>query len=68
MVVIQIKNSEHDTFLYEAPSSSSNDFVVRDIVKIWNLRLRLQQLSASIRELAKYGPMKHPDKAGIDEA
>jgi len=67
MVVIQIKNSEHDTFLYETPCETSNDLLLRDIVRIWNLRLRLQQLIGSIRELAAFGPMKPPDKAGIDE-
>ena len=36
-------------------------------VKIWNLRIRLRQLSSAIRELGKYGPMKSPDKAGLDE-
>ena len=67
MVVIQIKSGEVDTFLYENFCDTSNDTVVRDIVKIWNLRLRLQQLIGGIGELALYGPMKPPDKAGIDK-
>ena len=66
MVVIQIKSSDVDTFLYEVPSETSNDTVIRDIVKIWNLRLRLTQLIGAIRELGQYGPMKPPDKAGLD--
>ena len=41
--------------------------VVRELTEIWNLRLRLAQLSGAIREMARYGPMKHPDKAGLDE-
>jgi hypothetical protein len=36
-------------------------------VEVWNLRLRLMQLSGGIREAARYGPMKQPDKAGLDE-
>lgn len=67
MVVIQVKNSEHDTFLYETSSTSVGDQVVREIVQIWNLRVRLSQLSGAVRELAKYGPMKPQDKIGIDE-
>lgn len=66
MVVIQIKNNDHDTFLYETQATSSVDAVVRDIVEVWNLRIRLAQLAGGIRELAKYGPMKHPTKAGLD--
>jgi hypothetical protein len=31
------------------------------------MRLRLQQLCGGIRELARHGPMKPPDKAGLDE-
>lgn len=67
MVAIQIKTSEHDSFLYECTSDSKNDYVVREIVKIWNLRVRLMQLIGSITELALHGPAKHPDKAGIDK-
>lgn len=67
MVVIQIKNNEHDTFLYETSSTRTGDEVAREIVRIWNLRLRLAQLCGALRDLAMYGPMKHPDKAGIDE-
>ena len=66
MVVIQIKTSDSDSFLYETTCDTSNDAVIRDIVNIWNTRLRLAQLAGSIRELAKYGPMKPPDKAGLD--
>eukprot|EP01035_Chromulina_nebulosa_P019287 gene19287-25147_t len=66
MVVIQIKNSEYDTFLYETTCNKLGDEVLREITKIWNLRLRLQQLAQGIRELAAYGPMKPLDKAGID--
>ena len=67
MVVIQLKNSENDTFLYEIVSSTSNDIIVRELTRIWNLRIRLTQLTGSIRELALYGPMKAQDKIGIDE-
>lgn len=67
MVVIQIKSgNEADTFLYETSCDTSNDTLVRELVDVWNTRLRLKQLAGGIRELAKYGPMKHPDKAGLD--
>lgn len=67
MVVIHVKNGESDGFLYETLSSVTNDALVRDLVKIWNLRVRLAQLCGGLRELGEYGPMKHPSKAGLDE-
>lgn len=67
MVVIQIKNSDKDTFLYETSCNISNDQLLRDLVNVWNLRLRLRQLIGGLREMALYGPMKEPNKVGIDE-
>lgn len=66
MVVIQIKSSEHDTFLYETTCDTSNDQLIRELVEVWNLRLRLQQLAGGLRDVAKYGVMKPLDKQGID--
>jgi hypothetical protein len=66
MVVIHIKR-ENGAFLYETSCDNSNDFVIRDLVNVWNMRLRLQQLVGGLREMALYGPMKPPDKAGLDE-
>ena len=67
MVVIEIKKSDTDSFLYETTCNTTNDELVRDIVEVNNLRVRLQQLCGGIRELSMYGPMKAPDKAGLDE-
>jgi hypothetical protein len=67
MVVFQIKKSDTDTFLYEASCDMTSDHVVRELTEIWNLRLRLSQLCGAIREMGRHGPMKHPDKAGLDE-
>ena len=66
MVVIQIKNGD-DTFLYETTCATTNDALVRDIVNVWNMRIRLKQLAGGLRDLAMYGPMKAPDKAGLDQ-
>ena len=67
MVVIHIKSGDQDGFLYETTCATTNDALVRDLVKVWNLRIRLQQLAGGIRELAMYGPMKNPKDAGLDE-
>jgi hypothetical protein len=67
MVVIQIKTSDQDSFLFETTCDTPNDTLVREICRVWNMRLRLGQLVGAIREMAKYGPMKHPNKAGLDQ-
>ena len=53
--------------MYETSCDTQNDVIVRDIVCIWNLRVILAQLVGGIRTLAMYGPMKQPDKDGLDE-
>lgn len=67
MVVFQIKKGDKETFLYETTTATSNDVVIRELVAIWNMRLRIAQLCGAMRELGQYGPMKKPDSAGLDE-
>ena len=67
MVVIQIKTgSGDDTFLYETTCDASCDAMIRDLTEVWNLRIRLRQLCGAMRDLGDHGPMKPPDKAGLD--
>ena len=44
MVVFHVKSSDSDSFLFEKASETSNDQLIREIVEIWNLRIRLNQL------------------------
>ena len=67
MVVIQIKNGEKDSFLYETTGDKTGDFVVRELCQIFNMRVRLSQLKGGLGELSRHGPMKPQDKVGLDE-
>ena len=67
MVVLHIKKTDIDQFLYETTCCESNDTVIRDLVWIWNTRIRLQALADAVESLAMYGQNKHPEKCGIDE-
>jgi len=67
MVVIHIKGDDSNQFLYETTTKASNDTVIRELVALWNMRLRIQFLVENMRELAKYGPSKPPDQQGLDE-
>jgi hypothetical protein len=66
MVVIHIKANDGNEFLYETTCDSSCDTMIRDLTEVWNLRIRLRQLCGALRDLGDHGPMKPPDKAGLD--
>lgn len=66
MVLLHVKRSETDQFLYETTVEKPVAEVLEDLVVINNLRHRIHRLRLEGEELAKYGPAKHPDKQGID--
>lgn len=66
MVVFQVKHGIQDGFLYEASVQDTNDSLIVGLVEVWNMRIRLNMLATSIRDLAKYGPMKPQDEHGSD--
>ena len=67
MVVISIKQSDGDGFLYETTTDTRNDDLIASLVEIHNERLRAKVIVDGVRGLATYGPMKEPGKEGIDE-
>ena len=50
MVVIHLKKSETDSFLYEATLADTNDKVVRDLCLICGLRDKLAQIGILLAE------------------
>mmetsp|Transcript_11136 Transcript_11136/g.36659 ORF Transcript_11136/g.36659 Transcript_11136/m.36659 type:complete len:287 (-) Transcript_11136:2620-3480(-) len=68
MVLLHVKRAdEQHQFLYETTVAANVGDVVREVVEINNLRCRIGRLKDEGGELAKYGPAKHPDKAGLEE-
>jgi len=67
MVLLHVKRSEKEGFLYEVPAATEVDTVVRDLVKIHNLRLKVNRLTDAAGQLALYGPMKLPEQQGLDD-
>mmetsp|Transcript_4026 Transcript_4026/g.8648 ORF Transcript_4026/g.8648 Transcript_4026/m.8648 type:complete len:284 (+) Transcript_4026:372-1223(+) len=67
MVVIVVKKSEQDQFLYETTCAMKNDDLLRELVKLSTMRLKIEGLSGALKELAKYGPAKPESAKGIDE-
>ena len=67
MVVIQIKESDGEGFLFETTTSTANDDLIESLVELQNLRLRSKVIADSVRGLAQYGIMKVPTDVGDDE-
>lgn len=58
MVVISLKGSEGDGFLFETTTKTPNETLIEQLVEIQNLRLRSKLIIASVRDLVEYGPYK----------
>ena len=67
MVLLHVKRSEKDGFLFEVPAATEVDAVLRELVKVHNLRLKANRLAAAAEQLALYGPMKLPEQQGLDD-
>lgn len=67
MVVIHVKRTEADQFLYECTCADSNDKIIRDLANIWNNRERIIRLGGACEELTKHGPMKAEAERGLDD-
>jgi len=67
MVLLHVKRSDKDSFLFDTPVASEVDVVVRELVKVQNMRGKVNRLAASAEQLALYGPMKTPEQQGLDD-
>jgi len=67
MVVIHIKKTDKDQFLFETSCSETNDNLIEQLVTISNYRVRLRCLASALRQLAEFGPMKPVEEQGLDE-
>jgi hypothetical protein len=67
MVVINLKRSETDQFLFECSIADSNDAVIRELCLICCLREKLGRLAGMMEELGRHGPSKREADRGLDE-
>ena len=67
MVLLHVKRSEKESFLYETPAITDVDVVLRDLVIIHNLRQKVNRLAEEAEKLAAHGPMKPPEQQGLDD-
>ena len=67
MVLLHVKRSDKDTFLFDTPAATEVDVVLREVVAIHNLRQKIGRLAAQVEGLAAHGPMKVPEQQGLDD-
>lgn len=65
MVLISLKHSEGDGFLYETTIITPNSDLISSLVTVYNDRLRSKILIEAVRDLANYGPMKNSECTGL---
>lgn len=58
---------EANEFIMEVKTTDTVDTVTTAAANLHNLRARVERLAGGVRELCKYGPMKHPEKHGMTE-
>merc|ERR1719161_2549638 len=68
MVLLHVKRSDKDTFLFDTPAATEVDAVVRELVRVQNLRGKVNRLAEAASQLALYGPMKLPEQQGLDDS
>lgn len=67
-VLLHVKRSEKEGFLFETPAASEVSETVRQLVIAHNLRLKVNRLAEAAGQLALYGPMKLPEQQGLDDS
>lgn len=68
MVLIHLKVTDKNQFLYEAPHSMKVEELMKELVLVNNLRVKLDILAVQIEELFKHGPLKPEEERGIKES
>ena len=66
-VLLHVKRTDKDTFLFDTPAASNVEETVRELVKVQNLRGKVNRLAGAAEQLAMYGPMKLPEQQGLDD-
>merc|ERR1719389_1260834 len=67
MVLLHVKRGEKDGFLFDTPAATEVDAVLREVVRVQNLRGKVNRLAEAAGQLALYGPMKLPEQQGLDD-
>lgn len=67
MVILHIKRGTESQFLYETTVAAAVSCAAKEIVSIYNGRLKVGRICGEIEELLKYGPMFPPEILGLTD-
>ncbi|XP_017840219.1 cilia- and flagella-associated protein 298 [Drosophila busckii] len=67
MVILHVKHGDENLFLYETSVSNKTDVVIRELVAVYNGRLKIQRLCMEIEELAEHGTMLPQEMIGLND-
>ncbi|KAH8365607.1 hypothetical protein KR093_002514 [Drosophila rubida] len=67
MVVLHVKRGDESLFLYETSVTAATDTVIRELVSVFNGRLKVQRLCMEIEELAEHGTMLPSEMIGLND-
>ena len=65
MVQLHLKRETTSLFLYEASTATSIEEILKDLVEIFNLRLKIKRILMEVECLADHGIFKPPEMLGI---
>ena len=66
MVLIHLKKSDTNQFLYQSTVEIDIETLVKELVELNNLRLKVDRLAVSMEDLASKGPMKPEELKGLE--
>ena len=67
-VLLHVKRSDKDGFLASLPAATEVQVALTELVRIHNLRGKVNRLAAAAEQLAMHGPMKLPEQQGLDDS
>lgn len=67
MVIFLVKRADEKQFLYETDVESAVDDVIKDIVAIFNGRLKVTRICYEMEELGKHGTFLPLEMQGLTE-
>ncbi|XP_044748915.1 cilia- and flagella-associated protein 298 [Coccinella septempunctata] len=65
MVIVHLKQKDESQFLYETTLQTSVDVLIKNVVAIYNGRLKVHRICCEIQELAKHGILYPPEILGL---
>merc|ERR1719486_1212455 len=68
MVILDVKrNEKKNEFLYETTVKMNVKDLLQDLCEVHNLRLKVQRLAVTCKELAKHGPIRPEETRGLSD-